>query len=181
MSTDDEDLDLTTLADSETIAGSGTLEYSIVHRREKTATALKRELQKAVEVVNARYFNQAPDRRPGAKRADTEYELRAIRAAIDAANDSSTFGENIAGDLTYVIEEGYYPGEWTHYIGLTDIPVSSRARALLAAQSALCRRGYMVNSARSDDDGLLEKLHVVSMRWAYDARSSEVGEGDHAE
>ena len=42
MSTDDEDLDLTTLADSETIAGSGTLEYSIVHRREKTATALKR-------------------------------------------------------------------------------------------------------------------------------------------
>lgn len=185
MSTPDDDTDdETTYIATESIHGGGTLTYCITHPREQTAGTLRSSIQTALEATNARYWNDAPRRRVGPTRADTEYELREIRAAVDGINADPSFAKNVDGDVTYRIDEGYYPGEWTHYVDVTDLPVDQRARALLTAQSQLAQRGYVVNSMRSDDDdGHLEAFHVVSLRWLYSARAygrRQATEGDDA-
>ena len=153
------------------LAGGGEFTYRIKHRRDEPADRFEYQLGTLVEQQKARYFNHAPRSTPYTRRADTEHELAAIREAVEAINDSPTFGENTEGDVEYRIEEGYYPGEWTHYVDLSNVEHSGRGSAMLHAQSELCSRGYVVNSIRVDEGGVVTNLHVVSLRWVYDARS----------
>ena len=72
--------------------------------------------------------------------------------------------------MVYVVEEAYYPDDYDHFIDLTGIAVGDRAHAFMHIQGTLSERGFVVNSARSDDEGRLTKLHVVRMRWIDEKR-----------
>lgn len=162
--------DRITESNDQTIVGGGRVAYEI-EATERRAQSLTSKLETAIEAFNARQFHDTPSETVGSKRAHTEYKLRAIEDAIAEANDRPTFTKHIDGELSYVVTEGYYPDEYTHFVDLSDIPLDQRHRAFSTAQSALCRHGYLVNSLRGDDDGTLEKLHIVSLAWVYDARS----------
>ncbi|ELY68891.1 hypothetical protein [Natrinema versiforme] len=162
--------DRITESNDQTIVGGGHVAYEI-DATERRAQSLSSKLETAIEAFNARQFHHAPKESVGPKRAHTEYKLRAITDAIAEANERPSFTKHIDGELSYVVTEGYYPDEYTHFVDLTDIPADQRHRALSTVQNTLCRHGYIVNSLRSGDDGTLEKLHIVSLAWVYDARS----------
>lgn len=153
------------------IAGGGEVSYTVWHRQADHARAVASKIETAIEMMNARYFQSEPRQRLGTRRTTTEYPLRGISAAVDAANETPSFAKNVDGELEYVVTEGYYPDEYSHHIDVTDIPPGDRSRAFLHAQSKLCQRGYAINSIRTDEDGLLTTFHVVSLRWIYEARS----------
>lgn len=149
----------------------GEVSYEIDGLREGHARSLATKMDTAIEMALSRAFNHEPREKLGPRRADTEWELPAIQDAVDAVNDSGTFGDNFEGDVAYAIEEGYYPEEWTHYVDLTDVETDGLQTAFSTTQSELVRRGYGINSIRTDDEGRVTKLHVISLSWFYDARS----------
>lgn len=169
MTSDDAD-DMHVHEDTQTLVGNGEVTYRVEHDRERRLQSVVSKIDTAIEMAKAHAFNHEPGQRYGPKRANTEYKLRSIQAAVDEANAKPTF-ENVDGELAYVVEDGYYPEDYQHMIDVTDVAKPDRADALLHAQSALCARGYVVNSLRSDDDGHLTRLHVVALTWVYNARA----------
>lgn len=160
-----------TRTEQRTISGGGQVAYSIDGRHERQVRSVASKIETAIEMANARYFNQSPKSELGPKSANTEYELPAIRKAIEDANEDATFAKHIDGEMEYVVNDGYYPDDYRHYVDVTDIPPEDRPRAFQTAQANLCRHGYAINSLASNDEGQLTKFHVVSLAWIYDSRS----------
>lgn len=67
--------------------------------------------------------------------------------------------------LEYRVEEAYYPGDYNHLVDLSECPVERRGTAFLDCMIRLAEREFLVNSVRLDDDGVLEKLHIVRANW----------------
>lgn len=155
------------------LSGGGEATYTVEHRDEDRARRLASKIETAIEMVNAQYFNETPRARLGTRRTTSSgFRLSAIQEAVDEANRKPSFAKNHDGRMEYVVTEGYYPDEYDHYVDVTDVEPAGLFSAFLGIQSELCRRGYMVNSIRTDDDGRLTKLHVMPLTWAYEYRSS---------
>lgn len=167
----DSDDDTHTRMVERTIAGGGTITVEIETPRERSADGLQSRIETTIEMHSAMFFNYEPREEVGTKRASTEYQLTPIREAVEAVNDSPTFGDTADGDVAYVVRDGYYPDDYEHLIAVTDVSPAERHRAFLTIQSQLVSRGYAVNAVKTDDEGRLTHLHVVSMLWVYDARS----------
>lgn len=154
------------------VAGGGEVSYTVSHRQEDHADSLASKIETAIEMCNAWYFQSEPRENLGTPMPVTsEYKLRDVTKAVEEANERPSFAKNVEGEMEYIVEEAYYPDEYSHYIDVTGISEEDRSRAFLHAQSALCGNGYAINSIRTDDEGLLTKFHVVSLSWIYDARS----------
>lgn len=170
--------DYTETADEHSLAGGGDLEYSI-RGRENAVRHLETEIRAAVNRWSSRYF-QAGDasdrRRPPLVTRDRKHP--AIREAVAEANQRPSWVNRDAGDMVYVVEDAYYPDDYSHNVDLTGIDVSDRAHAFMHLQGALAKRGFVVNSIRSAATGRLTKLHVVRLRWIDEKRGLE--EGDDA-
>lgn len=101
--------------------------------------------------------------------------LPEIAEAVEEAEEQpSTKG--VEG-LNYQVEEAYYPDEYSHYVDLSECPVERRGTAFLDCMIRLAQRGFMVNSVRLNEEGVLEKLHVVRATWFMD-RLPANGEGE---
>jgi len=154
------------------VAGGGEVSYTVSHRQEKHADSLASRIETAIEMCNAWYFQSEPRERLGTRMpVRSEYKISDVTRAVEEANERPSFAKNVEGEMEYIVEEGYYPDEYSHYIDATGIQEEDRSQAFLHAQSALCGNGYAINSIRTDDEGLLTKFHVVSLSWVYDARS----------
>lgn len=96
-----------------------------------------------------------------------------VAAIDDAVDHANRHPSNNArdGDLQYVVEEGYYPEEWTHYVDLSAVPEEYRYSASIQATSALAKRGLVVNSVRFDPP----RLHVMGADWLFDRLPGDGG------
>ena len=85
----------------------------------------------------------------------------AIPAIQDAVEHANRHPSNSArdGDLQYVAEDGYYPGDTAHYVDLSEVPEDLRYSASIQAFGQLARRGLAVNSVRWDPP----RLHVMAV------------------
>lgn len=96
--------------------------------------------------------------------------VHAIQDAVDHSNRHPSNNER-DGDLKYVVEEGYYPREWSHFVDLSDVPEDLRYSASIQITSQLAKRGLAVNSVRWDPP----KLHVIGAHWLYDRLPGDGG------
>jgi len=163
MTTDHTEFDV-----SHTLAGGGELNATI-RGRERMVSGLEYDLRKVVKARNARYFGEQP-RGPGRPLVTVDHKYSPIVEAVDAVREVPSFEKNTEGDVSYVIEEAYYPGEYSHYIDVSGIEPERRGMAFMHVQSKLAARELTVNSVRCDDEGRLEKLHVVRLAWIDEKR-----------
>jgi len=152
------------------LAGGGELEFAI-RGRENAVRALDTDIRAAVNRWGSRYF-QALDRsdyrRPPLVSRERPHPQ--IREAVAEANRRPSWENRDAGEIRYVVEEAYYPDDYSHYADLTEIDAADRSHAFMHAQGKLAERGFVINSVRSDDEGTLTKLHVVRLRWIDEKR-----------
>ncbi|WP_226042712.1 hypothetical protein [Natrinema sp. DC36] len=87
--------------------------------------------------------------------------VNAIADAVEHANAHPSNSAREDYDMEYVVSEGYYPGDNTHEIDLSEIPEHLRQSAMIQAQSQLADRGLMVNSVAFE----AATLHVVTANW----------------
>lgn len=111
--------------------------------------------QKAAEGVCPRC--ERPVKRFDGEHIGSTAGVPAIVDAVEHANRHPTNNER-DGDLEYVVEDGYYPGEYQHFVDLADVPPDLRHSASIQAISELSKRGLLVNSVRWDPP----RLHVVA-------------------
>ncbi|RLM83721.1 hypothetical protein D3D02_17105 [Halobellus sp. Atlit-38R] len=91
----------------------------------------------------------------------SQVRIAAIRDAVTHANRhpaNSAIAES-DGVINYVIEDGYYPGEYRHYVDLSGIDPELRRSASTTVISELERRNLAVNSVQFDPP----RLHVMAL------------------
>jgi hypothetical protein len=77
------------------------------------------------------------------------------------------------GDIEYIVEDGYYPDEWSHYVDLSEVPEEHRNSASIGIISELAKRNLVVNSMRFDPP----QLHVIGLdAMAYGYYGGDDGE-----
>lgn len=146
------------------LAGGGGVEYSI-RGRENPARTVRTRLREAVREANARYFGEQPDRPTRPNLVTVDYKYGPIKEAVQAVRRVPSFEKNTEGDIAYVVEEAYYPGEYSHYIEVSGVDPERRGMTFMHVQGALAERELTINSVRTDDEGRLTKLHVQRMSW----------------
>jgi len=102
----------------------------------------------------------------------------AIKDAVDHANAHPTNNAR-DGDLAYVVEQGYYPGDHAHYVDLSDVDDTLRQSASIDIMTHLAQRGLAVNAVRWTPPS----LHVVSheqVAFDYYDREKRLAGGEHA-
>jgi len=89
----------------------------------------------------------------------------AIRDAVEHANRHPSNNER-DGDIEYVAEDGYYPGDKSHFIDLSGVAPDYRRSASIQVVSQLAERNLAVNSVQWEPP----RLHVMavdSMAYGY--------------
>lgn len=81
-----------------------------------------------------------------------------IRDAVEHSNRHPSSSAR-DGDLEYVVEDGYYPGDKQHFIDLQEVPEDLRYSASIQIMSQLAFRGLAVNSVRWSPP----RLHVMAV------------------
>jgi len=160
------------------LAGGGELEVTI-RGRENAVRALDTDIRAAVNRWGSRYFqslDRSDYRRPPLVTRERLHPQ--IREAVAEANARPSWENRDAGEMAYVVEEAYYPDDYSHYVDLTDIDAADRSDAVMHVQAELAERGFVINSVRSDDEGRLTKLHVVRLRWIDEKRGRDGGRLD---
>lgn len=148
------------------LAGGGRLTYRIEGARETLGRGLDLDIRTAIENRNARYFGN--ESRAGPKKLVLiNHKVKAIQEAVDELND----GRRNCSGVAYQVDEPYYPDEYDHLVDLRDVPVDELSSAFQGAQAELLKRGFFVNSIRTDDHGRLIHLHVVRKRSADETRA----------
>jgi hypothetical protein len=94
--------------------------------------------------------------------------VTAIRDATEHAMAHPTCNAREGYDMEYVVKDGYYPGDKSHYIDISDFPAEHRGGAFLDAQSMLVKRGLVINSVKWGS----ALLHVVTLDWATEREQS---------
>lgn len=158
------------------LAGGGELEVAI-RGRENAVRTLETAIRAAVNRWGSRYF-QALDRSDyqNPPLVTRERKHPAIQEAVDEANARPSWAKNHDGEMAYEVAEAYYPDDYDHFVDLRGIDAADRAQAFMHAQAELAQRGFVINSARSNDAGQLTKLHIVRLRWIDAKRGREGGD-----
>lgn len=93
---------------------------------------------------------------PGGQSYDKEIGP-VVGDAVDHANRHPS-NNALEGNIRAGFEEGYYPGEYQHFIDLSTVDEELRHSATISINSELNKRGLMFNSVHFGDE---PKLHVV--------------------
>lgn len=85
----------------------------------------------------------------------------AIPAIQDAVDHENRHPGNSArdGNVTYLVKDAYYPGDYSHLIDLSDVDPEMRHSASIGIMGQLSRRGLGVNSVYFDPP----RLHVMAV------------------
>lgn len=87
------------------------------------------------------------------------YDKEIGAVVVDAVKHANRHPGNneMDGNMVAAVEDGYYPGELTHFVDLSGVDEDLRHSATITINSELNKRGLMFNSVRFD----APKLHVV--------------------